>query len=420
MARLFIFAIGGTGARVLKSLTMLLAAGVVPQGSEREYEIVPILIDPHKDNLDVKRAETAMRWYQAITDEAGIKNGFFGTKITTLDKLGDGKNPYNLSPTFTFELQEIDKRFSEYIGYNTMDEENKAFADLLFSGETRNRDGEKTPLIDVDMEIGFIGNPNIGSIVLNQMKDSKEFKAVADQCGKDDRIFIISSIFGGTGAAGFPVLLKNIRNALNNSDLGNKNTLKNMNVGGLSVLPYFNIANEENSPVKKSTFITKTKSALHYYKDNITGNNSINALYYIADDFSGKPYQNDPGHGGQQNDAHFVEVASALAIIDFMEISDASLDASSKFKEFGIKEDQADISLINLGDSTQARLNAPLTQFYFLTRYIDEHIKSGIIDATWTKETPVMHAGFLTSPFYKNLENLSILKITGALLNCSY
>jgi hypothetical protein len=52
MAKLFIFGIGGTGSRVIKSLSMLLAAGI---RSDNDFEIVPIIIDPHKDNEDLKR-----------------------------------------------------------------------------------------------------------------------------------------------------------------------------------------------------------------------------------------------------------------------------------------------------------------------------------------------------------------------------
>jgi hypothetical protein len=82
MARLFVFAIGGTGSRVLKSLTMLLASGVKPN-SEKEFEIVPIIIDPHKSNEDLKRTERLLGNYQTISNEAGLTNGFFNTKITT-------------------------------------------------------------------------------------------------------------------------------------------------------------------------------------------------------------------------------------------------------------------------------------------------------------------------------------------------
>ena len=58
------------------------------------------------------------------------------------------------------------------------------------------------------MKVGFKGNPNIGSIVLNQFTRSNEYKEFAQSFNDGDAIFIINSIFGGTGASGFPLLLK--------------------------------------------------------------------------------------------------------------------------------------------------------------------------------------------------------------------
>lgn len=50
MSRLFLFAIGGTGARVVRSLTMMLASGV--DGLDSSTEIVPIIIDYDLSNGD--------------------------------------------------------------------------------------------------------------------------------------------------------------------------------------------------------------------------------------------------------------------------------------------------------------------------------------------------------------------------------
>src|SRR5215213_1973597 len=211
MARLFIFAIGGTGSRVLKSLAMLLAAGIKPS-SEQEFEIVPIIIDPHKSNEDLKRTERLLGNYQAISDEVELDNKFFGTKITTLNNLVSSEN--RISGKFTFNLLQVaNTKFKEYIDYNQLDRPNRALADILFSGKSINKRGEEVDLLDTEMDIGFVGNPNIGSVVLNQFKDSKEFKEFASNFNEEDRVFIISSIFGGTGAAGFPTILKNIRGA---------------------------------------------------------------------------------------------------------------------------------------------------------------------------------------------------------------
>ena len=49
MGKLYVFAIGGTGSRVLRSLTMLLASGCKTESSE----IVPIIIDPDASAADL-------------------------------------------------------------------------------------------------------------------------------------------------------------------------------------------------------------------------------------------------------------------------------------------------------------------------------------------------------------------------------
>lgn len=410
MARLYIFAIGGTGSRVLKSLTMLLASGVKPN-SDKSFEIVPIIIDPHKSNEDLKRTERLLGNYQTISNEAGLDSGFFSTKITTLDRLTTSQN--RLSGSFTFNLQEVGgRKFSEYIGFNQLDEPNKALADILFSGKSINKRGEEVNLLDVEMDIGFVGNPNIGSVVLNQIKDSQQFKDFASNYNSDDRVFIISSIFGGTGAAGFPTLLKNIRNAMAIDGIAGKGFLQDAKIGAITVLPYFNIETEtengDKSPIQKSDFIAKTKAALYYYKDNVTGNDSINSLYYIADDYIGKPYKNDPGDGDQaENPAHFVEMASALGIIDFLETPDRDLETSEGkalkpiYKEFGIRKDSSDIKFSDLEDYTERKIALRLSQFALFKKYLTEHLSSAIEKEAWSNDSPEINKKFVDNTFYR-------------------
>jgi hypothetical protein len=405
MARLFIFAIGGTGSRVLKSLTMLLAAGV-KTNSEKEYEIVPIIIDPHKSNEDLKRTERLLGNYQSIVNDIGSECGFFNTKITTLDKLVTTQN--RLSGSFTFNLQQVGgSKFREYIDFNQLTSSNMALADILFSGKAINKRHEEVNLLDVEMDIGFVGNPNIGSVVLNQFKDSMEFKEFASIYNDDDRVFIISSIFGGTGAAGFPTVLKNIRDAMNNQNIDGKGYLQNAIIGALSVLPYFNIEKDNESPIQKSDFIAKTKAALYYYKDNVTGNNSVNSLYYIADDYSGKPYKNDPGDNGQKNDAHFIEMASALAIIDFLETPDRDLiSVNGKalkpiYKEFGIRNDSSEIKFSDFEDYTERKIAMRLSQFALFRKYLLENLQNSIEKEAWSTDSPQINKHFIDDTFYR-------------------
>lgn len=405
MARLFIFAIGGTGARILKSLTMLLAAGVKPR-AEREYEIVPIIIDPHKGNEDLKRTQNLLENYQSIADEAGLDNGFFGTKITTLKNLVSTES--NLSDNFTFNLQEVSNtRFKNYIDFGDLGEPSKALAKILFSGKSIDKNGRRVDLLETEMDIGFVGNPNIGSVVLNQFKDSEEFREVASNFGEDDRIFIVSSIFGGTGAAGFPTILKNIRNAMN-LNIDSKGFLRDAKIGAISVLPYFNVKTDEKSPIQKSDFIAKTKSALYYYKDNVTGNKSVNCMYYIADDFTGKPYANDPGNGGQKNEAHFIELAGALAVVDFLEIPDSRLQtvngkaANPVYKEFGIENDKGDVNLADLGAGTQLKTARSLAQLLMFKKYLEKQLDESVERHPWSVNEPELNRYFFEDLFYRS------------------
>lgn len=403
MARLFIFAIGGTGSRVLKSLTMLLASGVKPN-SEKSFEIVPIIIDPHKSNQDLQRTQRILSNYQSITNKINQNCGFFGTKITTLDNLVLA--PQHSNP-FTFGLQNGEEKFKNYISYNQLDQTNKALVDVLFSGESINKKHQKVNLLDVEMDIGFVGNPNIGSVVLNQFKDSKEFKDFASIFNIDDRVFIISSIFGGTGAAGFPTVLKNIRNAMNNGNINGKGYLQDAKIGALTVLPYFNIEVDEGSPIQKSHFIAKTKAALHYYRENVTGNNSINTLYYIADDHGGRPYKNDPGDKGQKNNAHFIELASALSIIDFLEIPDNELETIGGkalkpiYKEFGMRNDSENVKFDDFGDISKRKLELKLSQLVLFRKYVDEHLSKALEKEAWSTDYPQIDMNFLDDVFYR-------------------
>ena len=80
MSKLYIFGIGGTGSRVLRSLTMMMAAGV-KIGAD---EIVPIIIDPDAANADLTRAVTLMNNYRNIRKHLSFpkesKNTFFRKK----------------------------------------------------------------------------------------------------------------------------------------------------------------------------------------------------------------------------------------------------------------------------------------------------------------------------------------------------
>ena len=412
--RLFLFLVGGTGSRVMRPLVMQLAAGIHPMtesGQPMPLEIIPIIVDPHKANDDLKRTDNLLRWYKQIRqslygNDVNVSHGFFSAKISTLsDILPNGSN---LCDTFLFNMGAIEsKKFQDFIAYNTLDTGNQALCSMMFSNYQ----------LDTKMDIGFVGSPNIGSVALNQFKDSEEFRQFSNVFQKNDRIFVVSSIFGGTGAAGYPIIVKNIRNAGNNAMINNRGDLRDARIGALTVLPYFNVQQDEKSPISRVDFISKTKSALFYYHDNLTGLrqngvdldlSKINACYYLGDEVPSNPYFNDPGGNGQRNDAHVVEYVGALSILDFLGIPDDHLKTvggnaqNPIYKEYGLANDKHTLSLKDFGLPTRSLVNRQLAKFHLAYMYITNQLKSDV-GRGYTQDKPEITKGFLSTTFYNTL-----------------
>ena len=379
MSKLYVFGIGGTGSRVLKALTMLLASGV-KCGST----VVPVIIDPDQDAADLTRATELLKLYTKIRTTAEIKadggDTFFKTEILQWD------SSFRLPIDNTMNV-----KFKKFIGYEDFKEmnPNRALCEALFSDKNLNS----------DMKVGFKGNPNIGAVVLNQFAQSQIFKNIAKSFKDGDKIFIISSIFGGTGASGFPLLLKNLRT---NEDIPNHQLINNAKIGAVTVLPYFSLKSDNGSEIDSSTFVSKTKSALSYYEKNISANNSLDALYYIGDNLT-NALENCEGGSGQQNPAHFVELASALAVLDF-EAAKLPEVRQTVHKEFGVREDKKELNFALLCSPSNKKIRNRLIQMYLTAKYFDTEIKNQTAYQPWAK-TRKIGASFLNDKeFFGNIE----------------
>lgn len=342
MSKLYIFGIGGTGSRVLRSFTMMMAAGV-NIGAD---EVVPIIIDPDASNADLTRTVTLMNNYRAIHSLLSFtKNNestFFRKELS------------QILVNYTLHINDTDdKTFQQFIDLPSMDKASQAMMRMLFS--------EKN--LGSSMDVGFKGNPNIGSIVLNQIVDSSDFQDFANNFEDGDKIFIISSIFGGTGASGFPLLLKTLRTGTNFS---NNDLINHAEIGAITILPYFKLKNDDESEIDSSTFISKTKSALAYYENNISKNNSINALYFLADNVT-NTYENHEGGSSQKNDAHLVEFLAATAIVDF---SNKQHTGTSN-KELGLRDLAGSVTFDSFYDKQKRLLFAPLTKFIMMANCLN-------------------------------------------------
>jgi hypothetical protein len=226
----------------------------------------------------------------------------------------------------------------------------------------------------------------MGSIVLNQFTYSEDFKRFGQSFGPGDAIFIINSIFGGTGAAGFPLLLKNLRG---NSEIPHTAQIKDAPIGGITYLPYFALS--EQAEVNSESFEEKAKIAIDYYNRTIISQNKINALYLIGNKGNTNVIKYAVGGKAQKNDAHFLELVGALSILDFCQnIGFHQVQAGiavngTQVKEFGIENDTQNISFEDLNLNDVKMLSGPLTKFRLYTEYLSKGLSRALNVSRWTK-----------------------------------
>jgi hypothetical protein len=350
--RLFVFSIGGTGSRVLKSLAHLMAAGIRVHDSNRQpMELVPILIDTDATNRDTLSCVSLLELYESIHGERSKESGasgFFSASIRRLASFADAESG-GVSRTFRSDFQAVEHTtFDKFIAFDQIRNlPTKYMLEALYSKENLNE----------ELTGGFLGNPNVGATVLAAFKDSPDFRLFAKEFSAGDRIFVINSIFGGTGAAGLPWLLKWLRS--DQQSYGSAESIRNAVIGALTVLPYFKLKDDDSSRIDSTSFITKTKAALSYYHGHIK---NLNSLYYIADAVQAT-YANHESGEQQENPAHIVELLGAIAILDFAATSDAEcIPAGRGYYEFALSDDAERLTFSSLGNGVEHKIGRQLTQ----------------------------------------------------------
>jgi hypothetical protein len=356
----FVFAIGGTGARVLKAFTMLMAMDV-----KVKSQIVPVIIDMDLKNGDTQRTLKLLENYRIISQTAyaeAPEKGFFTNSFGTLGSVQSSAQNAGyeansgIKDSFQLDFGEVTETFYQYIKANHLSSLNNDFLESLFDNSPP--DNPHTEL-NLKLDQGFKGNPNLGSLVFNNLINTPEFKHFERVFSQGDRIFIVSSIFGGTGSSGFPQLVKNIRNS-------NNNFIREAPIGALVIKPYFRVAEDANSSINSDNFNAKTKSALTYYAEELEGH--INSFYYLADK-PGKALENKMGGIDQKNKAHIIEFFGAKAIMNYVN-SPVNSNGSVHY-EYGIKDiDKSQgIQELRLEDFHSVAIWKAFTKFSFFVKF---------------------------------------------------
>lgn len=367
MSKIFIFCIGGSGSRVVRALDMLMASGV-PQMASGD-QVYPIMIDYDLQNGDTNRSVNCVQTYHHIHEVAYPKelaknaqtdDGFFHTPMSMMRELGNG-----CTSGFTMQFDgSKSKTFEDAIGFKNLGDNNNRTKDLLYSlyDSSNSADSE----LKIDMTVGFKGNPNIGSVVFHSLREMKEFEDFSRNCDPtEDKVILVGSIFGGTGASGIPELVNAIRETPK---------LANVQLGVIMILPYFSFESaQEIGTVKGSLFDSKTRASLSFYV--AAGlNERINSIYYVGDNERTKmPYVQ--GGSGQLNDAHIVDLLGAISILHFVKRNNISLGNKFKYRMHDNEvSHEPGLSILNFYRENINDFIKPLTTMAFAVKFMESEI----------------------------------------------
>lgn len=299
---------------------MMMAEGMSTNG----YTVVPIILDPHLDLAEKKNLQTLIDDYRNIHNKIVTEgsNGFFQSKVQSIDDLdGSTKQPHQDAGT--------SRKFGEFINYTAFEDNdiNSNLIRTLFSTENLNN----------SLSVGFKGSPNVGTVALGNMVEGSDwFTAFKQHCEEGDRVFIISSFFGGTGASGFPIIEKKIKLA---ADLP---AVQRALMGAVTVLPYYKLKDPKtnNSSIDSTNFYTKAKAALTYYDGKVLSD----YLYYIGERSLRGNYENN--EQVQDDKANFIELVAASALFHFLR---QEKPEKQQFLTRSIAEDKDTLTLSEMG-----------------------------------------------------------------------
>lgn len=303
--------LGGTGAKCGEIIIHMCANGYLDC---KELNI--LYIDSDTTNGNAQYFKRVVKLYQACRKQYLIKESpipsFFKPEIRLICE-----NPVKGVTYF--------KDLAHQSSKSTIEKDSaEVLMKALYTDEERN----------MKISEGFFARPNVGAALFAANMDRVmgkflQFISSDQKDMKEIRIFMLGSIFGGTGASSLPTISKYLKQKLF-GDSDNKLIHEEMKIGGCMVLPYFsfsrkNLSEEilsgEKIPIEADKFVTKTKSALKYYKyvDEDQGRQVFDSLYILGHDRYDVRGMYETAGSNQRNLPHITEFYSAMSAVDFFE-----------------------------------------------------------------------------------------------------
>ena len=317
--------------RCIESLIHLCAIGMF------DNTVIHLLaLDTDKNNGNFSRLKELKEAYcnakgSKEADRVALSNTFFSANLKY----------YEFSPNY-----EQKSTFRAVFGYDDTRYNNREeadLADLVFSENVQ----------DFNLRHGYRAQTHLGSMMMYHSiieaaqslpeNDLKRFLSrlnTAAQSGKP-RVFILGSVFGGTGASSIPIIPQAISQAAGIISRGVSNVLSNAYFGSTLLTAYFNFKTPSGSEFSNQKIIaTSDKFALNsqvammFYKDDKTVTNTYQKFYMLGTSSlewdpmqktSDKIAETITGGEQQKNDSHYIELLAACAALNFYRMDESQL-----------------------------------------------------------------------------------------------
>lgn len=320
----FVLGIGGTGMRCIESLIHLCAMGMFDN-----TDIHLLALDTDKNNGNFSRLKE-------------VKEAYVNAK--GLDKAN------RVAHTDTFFSANI-----KYYEFSPNYEQKSTFKAVFNYGDTQYNHREETDLADLvlsnnvedfNLRHGYRAQTHLGSMMMYHSiiedarsqanSDLKKFlqELIKSSQNGTPKVFILGSVFGGTGASSIPIIPQAISKAAEILSNGAANVLKSAYFGSTLLTAYFSFkaptgAELDNQKIIATSdkFALNSQVAMMFYNDDATVKSTYQKFYMMGTDgLNWDPMQREADSitatitGGEQqkNDSHYIELLAACAALDFL------------------------------------------------------------------------------------------------------
>jgi len=323
--KLFVIGIGGTGMRALEAFVHTCAMGMY---DKTEINILALDTDLENGNFNrlkelVKDTYLKVKGYNKT--HYALDSTFFSAKI----------NFYEFCPDYS----NIGKngKFASLSAYSYASKEEQELAKLLLTDSVR----------EFDLKHGYRSQTHLGSLlmyhsILQEVKDnpkaslSQFIQSIFDASEQGNaRVFVLGSVFGGTGASSIPIIPKAFNAAMNIIVPGK--SLSKAFFGATLLSSYFKFPPPDESQRQNQLVVANSKNfalnsqvAMMFYNEDQTVKTTYQKFYMLgtpSNDFETKQEGKETLTGGtkQKNDSHYIELLSAFAAYDFFNVKKAEL-----------------------------------------------------------------------------------------------